>query len=79
MPTPGHDPDHATGVTRFHVSTYIPRTHPRVAKCAETWMPRMYVVTVHCPTTCGVDQIFDRAKEGAGSDERRSGWRGGLA
>jgi hypothetical protein len=30
-------------------------------------------------TTCGVDRIFDRAKEGAGSDERRSGWRGGLA
>lgn len=26
--------DQAASVTRFHVSTYIPSTHPRVAKCA---------------------------------------------
>jgi hypothetical protein len=27
MPTPGGHPDQATGVTRFHLSTFIPRTH----------------------------------------------------
>ncbi len=36
MPTPSGRPDQVTGVTRFHGSTYIPRTHPGVAKCADT-------------------------------------------